>query len=48
MDVGGVQHLTFKSINSCDIDVRKDLFNNIVLSGGTTCFAGNNIQYYNI
>ena len=24
----------------CDTDVRADLFNNIVLSGGTTCFPG--------
>ena len=25
---------------SCSIDVRRDLYNNIILSGGTTCFAG--------
>jgi len=24
----------------CDIDVRKDLYSNIVLSGGTTMFTG--------
>lgn len=24
----------------CDVDVRKDLYNNIVLSGGTTMFPG--------
>jgi len=24
----------------CDTDVRKDLYQNIVLSGGTTCFTG--------
>ena len=24
----------------CDIDLRKDLFNNIVLSGGTTMYQG--------
>lgn len=24
----------------CDVDVRKDLYNNIVLSGGTTMFDG--------
>jgi actin-related protein len=24
----------------CDMDIRKDLFANIVLSGGTTCYAG--------
>ena len=24
----------------CDLDIRRDLFNNIVLSGGTTMFPG--------
>lgn len=24
----------------CDIDIRRDLFLNIVVSGGTTCFRG--------
>jgi actin-related protein len=24
----------------CDVDVRKDLYNNVVLSGGTTMFPG--------
>lgn len=24
----------------CDVDVRKDLYGNIVLSGGSTCFNG--------
>jgi len=36
----GVQELTFKSIQKCDIDVRRDLFGNIVLSGGTTMYNG--------
>lgn len=40
MDVGGIQHLAFKSISSCDMDVRQDLFTNLVLSGGSTCFDG--------
>eukprot|EP01119_Soliformovum_irregulare_P019139 TRINITY_DN6005_c0_g1_i4.p1 TRINITY_DN6005_c0_g1~~TRINITY_DN6005_c0_g1_i4.p1 ORF type:complete len:951 (-),score=316.84 TRINITY_DN6005_c0_g1_i4:23-2875(-) len=40
MDTTGVQYLTYKSIMACDIDVRKDLFGNIVLSGGTTCING--------
>jgi len=25
---------------NCDIDVRKELYNNIVMSGGTTMFEG--------
>lgn len=40
MDVAGLQHLTYRSVVNCDLDVRKDLFANIVLSGGTTCFPG--------
>eukprot|EP00292_Cryptomonas_paramecium_P030800 CAMPEP_0113683172 /NCGR_PEP_ID=MMETSP0038_2-20120614/13130_1 /TAXON_ID=2898 /ORGANISM="Cryptomonas paramecium" /LENGTH=49 /DNA_ID=CAMNT_0000602441 /DNA_START=13 /DNA_END=159 /DNA_ORIENTATION=- /assembly_acc=CAM_ASM_000170 len=24
----------------CDVDIRKDLYGNIVLSGGTTTFSG--------
>ena len=28
------------SIQKCDIDIRKDLYNNIVLSGGTSMFKG--------
>merc|ERR1719420_1704077 len=30
--------LTFKSIMKCDVDIRKDLYANTVLSGGTTMF----------
>eukprot|EP01012_Entosiphon_sulcatum_P001572 TRINITY_DN102_c0_g2_i2.p1 TRINITY_DN102_c0_g2~~TRINITY_DN102_c0_g2_i2.p1 ORF type:complete len:389 (-),score=97.63 TRINITY_DN102_c0_g2_i2:93-1220(-) len=36
----GVHETTFNSINKCDIDVRKDLYANIVLSGGTTMYEG--------
>jgi len=39
-DAGGLQHLSFKTIMSCDLDIRRDLFENVVLSGGTTCFRG--------
>jgi len=37
---GGVHSTTYTSINKCDIDVRKDLYSNIVLSGGTTMYEG--------
>lgn len=40
MEAPGVHELTFKSIMKCDIDVRKDLYGNIVMSGGTTMFTG--------
>jgi actin len=34
----GIHQLTKNSIDACDIDIRKDLYTNIVLSGGTTMF----------
>jgi len=36
----GVHKTTYDSIMRCDIDIRKDLYGNIVLSGGTTMFEG--------
>jgi len=36
----GVHQLTHDSINKCDIDIRRDLYKNTVLSGGTTMFKG--------
>jgi len=36
----GIHDTTFQSINKCDIDVRRDLYGNIVLSGGTTMYEG--------
>jgi len=36
----GIHRLTYDSIQKCDIDIRKDLYQNVVLSGGTTMFPG--------
>eukprot|EP01084_Bolivina_argentea_P317041 549635_1 len=36
----GLQTLTHQSIMKCNIDIRRDLFQNIVLSGGTMMFQG--------
>jgi len=36
----GVHECTYNSIMKCDVDIRKDLYGNIVLSGGTTMFEG--------
>jgi len=36
----GIHEATYNSIMKCDIDIRKDLYGNIVLSGGTTMFPG--------
>ena len=38
MESVGIHDTTFNSIMKCDVDIRKDLYNNIVLSGGTTMF----------
>lgn len=32
----GVHELCFQSILKCDTDIRKDLYGNIVLAGGTS------------
>merc|ERR1712230_353549 len=34
----GLHQLTQKTVNDCDLDVRKDLLGNVVMSGGTTMF----------
>merc|ERR1719397_444303 len=39
-ECAGVHKLTFDSIQSCDIDIRRDLYQNMVLSGGSTMFPG--------
>jgi len=36
----GIDKLTYSSIMKCDVDIRKDLYANTVLSGGTTMFTG--------
>jgi len=36
----GIHDTTFQSIMKCDVDIRKDLYANVVLSGGTTMFQG--------
>ena len=40
METPGVHETTYNSIMKCDVDIRKDLYANIVLSGGTTMYAG--------
>lgn len=39
-EFSGLSDLTFDSIQKCDIDVRRDLYSNIVMSGGSTMFTG--------
>jgi len=40
LEIPGVADTCFKTIMSCDVDIRKDLYANIVLSGGTTMYPG--------
>jgi len=39
-EASGIHDCTFQTIMKCDVDIRKDLYGNIVLSGGTTMFPG--------
>jgi actin-related protein len=40
LEADGIHKKTFETIGKCDLDVRRDLFSNIVLSGGTTMYQG--------
>ena len=39
-EAAGIHDTMFQTIMKCDVDIRKDLYSNIVLSGGTTMFNG--------
>jgi hypothetical protein len=36
----GMHHMILESINSCDIDIKRQLFNNIILTGGNSLLSG--------
>ena len=40
LEAAGIHETTYNSIYKCDLDIRRDLYGNIVLSGGTTMFPG--------
>ena len=40
MFIEGPIHHSYNSIFKCDLDIRRDLYGNVVLSGGTTMFPG--------
>ncbi|KAJ5076689.1 actin [Anaeramoeba ignava] len=40
MEQPGIHETTYNSIMKCDVDIRKDLYGNVVLSGGTSMFPG--------
>merc|ERR1711964_808760 len=39
-EASGIHDTAFQTIMKCDVDIRKDLYANVVLSGGTTMFPG--------
>ena len=39
-EVEGMHKMAFGSIQECDLDIRKDLYGNTILSGGTTLYEG--------
>ena len=40
MEAAGICETSYNSIMKCDVDIRKDLYGNVVLSGGTSMFPG--------
>ena len=48
MEEGGLHELLYNSVMKSDIDLRKDLFSNICLSGGSTMFPGNSFSIDNL
>merc|ERR550539_1228035 len=40
MESCGVHETTYNSIMKCDVDIRKHLYANTVMSGGTTMYPG--------
>ncbi|KAF8966511.1 actin protein 4, isoform b [Flammula alnicola] len=40
LEAAGIHEMTYNSIFKCDLDVRRELYGNVVLSGGTTMFPG--------
>ncbi|CAG5129366.1 unnamed protein product [Candidula unifasciata] len=40
IEMAGIHEITYNSIMKCDVDIWRDLYANIVLSGGTTMFPG--------
>ncbi|KAG2237500.1 hypothetical protein INT48_005536 [Thamnidium elegans] len=40
LESAGIHETTYNSIMKCDVDIRKDLYSNIVMSGGTTMYPG--------
>jgi len=48
MESCGIHETVYQSIMKCDVDIRKDLYANNVLSGGTTMYPGKLVRKYNV
>jgi actin-related protein len=40
MESPGIHETTYSSITKCDVDIRSDLYDNVMLNDGTTMFPG--------
>ncbi|GAM25853.1 hypothetical protein SAMD00019534_090280, partial [Acytostelium subglobosum LB1] len=40
MESSGIHETTYNSIMKCDVDIRKELYSNVVMSGGSTMYPG--------
>jgi len=47
LEDAGVDRLTYDSIMKCDVDIRKDLYCNVVLSGGSTMYPNMEVRMTN-
>ena len=43
----GIHKMTYDSIQKCDVDIRKDLWKNTVLAGGSTMFKNMQLRFKN-
>merc|ERR1712212_975215 len=46
MEACGIHETTYNSIMKCDVDIRKDLYANTVMSGGTTMYPSNSFLVF--
>jgi len=44
LEQAGIHQATYDSIMKCDVDIRKELYGNTVLSGGTTMYPGIDVR----
>ena len=40
MEDAGIHEMIYRSIMKCDVDIRKDMYQSVVLSGGSTMYPG--------